>query len=386
MARSFVALLVAPACLCLGLAACGHTADPPAKSAESPAKTTVRTLGFTDTSEPPPPGEPASHNIYEHTGAGDLSPAVAGVPTRVYVPNSESNTLDVIDPATFKVVNSFPVGAQPQHVAPSWDLSTLYVDNDLGDSLTPIDPKSGQPGAPIPVTDPYNLYFTPDGSRAIVVAERMQRLDFRDPHTWALQTSLSVPYPGVDHLDFSADGSYLLVSAEFSGWVVKVDLKTLTIAATLQVGGQPIDVKLAPDGTAFYVANQSRNGVSVIDPVTMREIDFIKTGKGAHGLYPSRDAHSLYVTNRMDGSISVIDFATRKVTATWHIGGSPDMGGVSADGTQLWLTGRYSSEVYVIDTRSGKLVATIKVGRGPHGLSIFPQPGRYSLGHTGVYR
>ena len=62
------------------------------------------------------------------------------------------------------------------------------------------------------------------------------------------------------------------------------------------------------------------------------------------------------------------------------------MGGVSADGTQLWLTGRYSSEVYVIDTRSGKLVATIKVGRGPHGLSIFPQPGRYSLGHTGVYR
>ncbi|MDQ1396347.1 MAG: hypothetical protein QOG64_1606 [Acidimicrobiaceae bacterium] len=332
------------------------------------------------------PGVPPSNNIYEHTGPGDVSPALAGVPSRVYVPNTESDSVDVIDPATFKVVDHFAVGRQPQHVTPSWDLKQLFVDNDLGDTLTPIDPTTGKPGPTIPVTDPYNLYFTPDGAHAIVVAERLMRLDFRDPHTWAVQNSLSVPYGGVDHMDFSADGTYLLVSAEFSGWVIKIDLQKMAIAATLQVGGQPIDVKLSPDGRVFYVANQSRNGVSVIDAVDMKELAFISTGKGAHGLYASRDAKSLYVTNRLAGSVSVIDFATRKVTATWTVGGSPDMGGVSADGTQLWLSGRYDKDVYVIDTRDGKRLARIPVGRGPHGLCLFPQPGRFSMGHTGVYR
>ena len=62
------------------------------------------------------------------------------------------------------------------------------------------------------------------------------------------------------------------------------------------------------------------------------------------------------------------------------------MGGVSADGKTLWLSGRYNSEVYAIDTRDGKLLARIPVGKGPHGLCVYPQPGRYSLGHTGVFR
>jgi YVTN family beta-propeller protein len=126
--------------------------------------------------------------------------------------------------------------------------------------------------------------------------------------------------------------------------------------------------------------------VTVIDPATMIETGFIQTGAGAHGLYPSRDGKVLYVSNRLAGSVSVIDFATRRLTTTWRIGGTPDMGGVSADGRELWLTGRYSRAVYVIDTTSGQLTHTIAVGNGPHGLDLFPQPGRYSIGHTGNYR
>jgi YVTN family beta-propeller protein len=145
-------------------------------------------------------------------------------------------------------------------------------------------------------------------------------------------------------------------------------------------------VRLTPDGSAFLVANQKRNGVSVVDPVRLKELQFIPTGKGTHGLYPSRDASVFYASNRLDGSISVIDAATRAVTATWKFGGSPDMGGVSTDGTQLWLSGRYSQSVYVLDTRTGKLLHRIRVGKGPHGLCLFPQPGRYSMGHTGNFR
>jgi YVTN family beta-propeller protein len=118
----------------------------------------------------------------------------------------------------------------------------------------------------------------------------------------------------------------------------------------------------------------------------MVETAFIRTGLGTHGLYPSRDGKLLYATNRLAGSVSVIDFATRRVIAMWQIGGSPDMGGVSADGKQLWLSGRYHRAVYVIDTSTGRLLRAIAVGAGPHGLDLFPQPGRYSIGHTGNYR
>ena len=52
----------------------------------------------------------------------------------------------------------------------------------------------------------------------------------------------------------------------------------------------------------------------------------------------------------------------------------------------LWLTGRYDAEVYAISTRTGRLLARIPVGRGPHGLCVWPQPGRHSLGHTGILR
>ncbi|MGI8776904.1 MAG: hypothetical protein ACR2LJ_05850 [Acidimicrobiales bacterium] len=339
---------------------------------------------------PTQPAAPGS-GVYAATGAGQLSPAVQGVPTRAYVPNSLANTLDVIDTSTYKVIGHYPVGGGPQHVTPSWDLKQLYVDNTQGDSLTPIDPMSGTPGTPFPVTDPYNLYFTPDGSKAIVVAERYRRLDFRDAHTWQVIKSVTIDHSGPDHLDFSADGSYFIISCEFSGWIVKVDVASMAVVGQLQVGGSPIDTRLSPDGKSFYVANQDRpghrDGVHVIDGETMQAKGFIETGKGTHGLYFSRDARSLYATNRLGGTVSVIDVATSAVTATWTIpGGSPDMGGVSADGSQFWITGRNNAEVYVIDTRSGELLHRIPVGKGAHGLALFPQPGRFSLGHTGNYR
>ncbi|MGH9115615.1 MAG: cytochrome D1 domain-containing protein [Acidimicrobiales bacterium] len=336
----------------------------------------------------PPVLDPS--NIYSADGPNDLSPAVRGDIPMVYVPNGLSNTVDEIDPNTYKIVRQFPVGALPQHVVPSWDLKTLWVTNDNGNSLTPIDPRTGLPGKPVPVEDPYNMYFTPDGRYAIVVAEALQRLDFRDPHTMAMIHSLPVPCPGVDHMDFSVDGSYLIASCEFGARLLKVDLRDQTVVGTLSLpaGSQPQDVKLSPDGKTFYVADQERNGVWEIDGATMQVLGFLPTGKGAHGLYVSRDSKYLYVTDRDEGAVSVVDLATNKIAATWYIpgGGSPDMGNISADGKVLWLSGRYNSEVYAIDTTTGKLLARIHVGDGPHGLCVWPQPGRYSVGHTGIMR
>jgi YVTN family beta-propeller protein len=332
-----------------------------------------------------------SSDVYAHDGVNDLTRASRSARSLVYVPNSQSNTVDVIDPSAMKVVDHFAVGELPQHVTPAWDMKTLYVDNDLGNSLTPIDPTTGRPSGPaIAVTDPYNLYFTPDGHYAIVVAERFNRLDFRDPHTMQLHTSVPVPCRGVDHMDFTGDGSFALASCEFSGTLVVVDVKHLTTMRTITLGSmhaKPQDVKLSPDGKVFYVADMNAGGLWTIDAHSFAVTGFLATGRGAHGLYPSRDAKRLYVTNRNAGTISVLDFASGRQMDQWTIpGSSPDMGGVSADGRVLWLSGRYNAEVYAISTTDGRLLARIPVGRGPHGLCVWPQPGRYSLGHTGIMR
>jgi YVTN family beta-propeller protein len=339
-----------------------------------------------------PDGPGAPLNVYAADGAGDLSSVVRGDPALVYVPNSMSNTVDVISQRTLKIVAQFPVGDLPQHVTPSYDLRTLYVDNDLGNSLTPINPRTGRPGTPIPVEDPYNLYFTPDGRFAIVVAERLQRLDFRDPSTLHLVHSLVVPQcAGVDHMDFSANGRYAFASCEFAGRMIEIDLRTQQVIRTLILNNgnsAPQDVKLSPDGRVIYTADQVNGGLWEISPSSFRVIGFLRTGAGAHGLYPSRDATVMYVSNRQAGSISVVSFQTRRVIKTWQLPlpASPDMGGVSADGNTLWLSGRYNAVVYAIDTRTGHLRAAIPVGDGPHGLCVWPQPGRYSLGHTGILR
>ncbi len=329
-------------------------------------------------------------NVYAADRPGDLSPVVRGFRRLIYVPNSASNTVEEIDPSTYRVVRQFDVGSVPQHVVPSYDLRTLWVTNDASNTLTPINAANGMPGRPVAVADPYNMYFTPDGRYAVVMAEALRRIDFLNAHTMAVHHDLSVPECyGVNHADFTADGRYMLVSCEFGAAMIVVDVGAERVVRVLRMppGSSPQDVKLSPDGRIFYVADLTKGGVWEIDSSSFARVGFIKTGAGTHGLYPSRNATELYVSNRLAGTVSVISFTSRKVLATWRIpGGSPDMGGVSASGHVLWLSGRYDAQVYAINTSTGKLIARIPVGLAPHGVAVYPQPGRYSLGHTGVMR
>ncbi|MFF4653253.1 beta-propeller fold lactonase family protein [Streptomyces sp. NPDC001380] len=382
--RAAAALLLCAAAVPACSAGGGRSpADPAASAAAHPAADPALLPGM--------PAPLDAHDLYAADRPGMLSPVVKGFPSRVYVPNTLSDTVSVIDPATYRVTATLKVGHQPQHVVPSWDLRTLWVNNDRGDSLTPIDPATGRAGRPVAVHDPYNLYFTPDGRHAVVMASADHALVFRDAHTMRVVKSVPVPCAGVNHADFSPDGRWFIVSCEFSGDLLKVDTAGMRILARQRLpmrGAMPQDVKISPDGRTWYVADMTANGVWVLDGAAFTRPRLLHTGRGAHGLYVSRDSRHLYVTNRGEGSVSVLSFVTGRVERVWRLpgGGSPDMGGVSADGRVLWLSGRYNAEVYAIDTAGGRLLARIKVGGGPHGLAVYPQPGRYSLGHTGVFR
>ncbi|HEX2894459.1 MAG TPA: hypothetical protein VHO29_10700 [Marmoricola sp.] len=397
------------------LAACSG-ASPASSAATSSATSSATSTSPSPSASATSTATASGVHVYAHTGKDQLTGAAVGAKPQVYVPDTLSNRVDVIDPATYRVIRSFPVGREPQHVVPSWDLKTLWVNDDKGNDLVPIDARTGKVGRPVPVADPYNLYFTPDGKHALVMAERLRRIDVRDPHTMKLLRSVPVPCYGVNHADYTADGSVMVASCEFSGKLLVIPTSFTKVArvidlnsvktrgstdpkAAKRMGGpmagirpgassMPQDVRLTDDGSTFLVADMMRNGVWRLDARTLSIKNFLLTGKGAHGIYPSRDATRIFVSNRDAGSISVLDAVGGHVLKTWPLskGASPDMGGVTADGTQLWLAGRYDSEVYVIDTTSGRLLHRIKVGNGPHGLAVWPQPGRYSLGHTGNMR
>jgi YVTN family beta-propeller protein len=324
---------------------------------------------------------------------GILDPSVANVTPRVYVPNELSNDVAVIDPVSLTVIDRFSTGKAPEHITPGWDLQQLFVNNMNGATLTVINPVTAKPVETRQVPFPYNLYFTPDGKKAIVVADYLgmgmiadNGLYFYDRQTWELLKFVQVPWAGVNHLDFSPDGSYLIVSCESAGVVVKVDVEQMAVAGSVEVGGSPLDVRLAPAGDVFFVANQGTGGVDVIDAVAMERVDFIPTGFGAHGFVFSRDVTRLFVTNRNNGSISVIDVATRKVVDSWQVGGSPDMATVSPDGSQLWVSNRFHGTVMVLNTETGEVIKVIETGGNPHGLTFWPQPGSISLGHNGNMR
>ncbi|MEU5310172.1 YncE family protein [Streptomyces sp. NPDC021562] len=374
------------------LSACSGDSDRPAAAGSTaPARPQARQEEPAVDGLPGMPPVLDPKDMYAADRPGLLSPVVKGFPSLVYVPNTNSDTVSVIDPKTYRVIRTIPVGRQPQHVVPSWDLKTLWVNNDLGNSLTPIDPRTGEAGRPVAVHDPYNLYFTPDGKYAIVMASNDRELVFRDAHTMKTVKALPVSCYGVNHADFSIDGKYFIVSCEFSGELLKVDTARMEVLRQEKLpfhGAMPQDVKASPDGKRFYIADMMADGLWVLNGDTFAKPTFLATGKGAHGLYVSRDSRRMYISNRGEGTISVFDFAQDRLTDKWRLpgGGSPDMGGVSADGKVLWLSGRYNSEVYAIDTGTGTEIARIHVGSGPHGLAVYPQPGRYSLGHTGVFR
>ena len=391
--------MAAAATLLLLTAACGAPASSPASApgasgTSTPAVASPSAAASPSRSVAPTPTPEPVGGVYAGTVSGELDPRVADVPERVYVPNEESDDVAVIDPATFEVVGRFPVGDMPEHVNPDWGLGSLWVSNMNGGFLTEIDPMTSQPigEVDLPIF-PYALYYTLDGSKVMVITNYIAQEDvadngvhFYDPDTWELLAYVNVPWPGADDADLTADGRYLAISAEYSGYLAFIDTEEMTLAGSVEVGSLPRDVRLSPDGSVFYVTNEGLGGIQVVDAEAWQLLEFVPTGEGTHGIEFSRDTTRMFVANRAAGTISVIDVATNDVIETWPVGGSPDEMILNPDGSQLWASNRFHGSVSVIDTTSGEVIATVATGANPHGLTYWPQPGSMSIGQNGNMR
>jgi DNA-binding beta-propeller fold protein YncE len=412
---SWAALVLVAACTTAGAdESAGHRAGnagptgPAVPSSTAPLTPRSASPRQTTTTPPPPGTRPSRlqapfrhplkgmprtlHNdVYAATGKGMLARQVSRDRALLYVPDSGGASTTIVDQHTHRIVRVIHSGQLSQHVNPSYDMRTLFVDASAANHLLTIDPSTGRPGEWLTVPRPYNLYFTPDGKQAVVMVEQYNRIVFADPRTFKPLDRLQVPScRGPNHADFSANGRSMVITCEFSAVLLKISTESHRVQARVQLpaGSIPQDVRLAPNGRIFYVADMGRDMVRLYNWRRLRPVGRIPTPAMPHGLIPSRDARFLYVTDRGAGRISVVSFARRRIVDTWVIpgGGSPDMGGVSADGRFLWVSGRYDGVVYGFHTSTGKLVARIRVGGSPHGLLVWPQPGRYSLGHTGNMR
>ena len=384
----------------VALTACSTPVSSPSVVPSTPTAGSATPSASADATASPAPTVAATPSptpaggVYSATISGELDPRVADVPERVYVPNEESDDVAVIDPETFEVIGRFPVGDAPEHVNPDWALEYLWVSNMNGGFLTKVDPMTSEPidEGDLPIY-PYALYYTLDGEKVMVVTNYIAQeavadngVHFYDPDTWELLAYVNVPWPGADDADLTADGRYLAISAEYSGYLVFIDTEEMTLAGQTEIGSLPRDVRLGPLGDVFYVTNEGMGGIQIVDAESWELLEFIPTAEGAHGLEVSRDATRMYVANRAAGSISVIDVASRDVVETWPVGGSPDEMVLNPDGSQLWTSNRYHGSVSVIDTTSGEVIAEIPTGANPHGLTYWPQPGSIAIGQNGNMR
>jgi DNA-binding beta-propeller fold protein YncE len=328
--------------------------------------------------------------VHSATGRGMLAPHARGLPARAYLSSPESGTVLVLDQRTFRIMKRLRVGGHPRLILPSADLRRLLVDVG-GGTLVPVDPATGNPGRPVRVGG-HDLYFTPDGLTALVLADG--RIDVRDLRTLKLLGSFTVPCARAGPADFTADGGHLLAGCPATGRLLRIDpaRRAVTGQLTLSPGANPQSIRLAPDGGGFYVADQAHGGVWKVDAATLRTTAFLRTGHGARALQPSHDRTRLFVTNSADASVSVIDTAAHTVIGRWRLprGATPTAAALNTDGTRLWLSG--NRRLYVLDTRTGRLVHQLVHQPLPQAaltdpaLCLYPQPGRRSLGHTGLFR
>ncbi|WP_395110880.1 YncE family protein [Actinomadura sp. SCN-SB] len=346
---------------------------------------------------PPHPTSPAPApvpqrprgNVYAAAGPGMLAPTARGLPPRVYVPNAATGTVDVIDQQTGRLAGRIRVGGTPDLIVPSGDLRRLWVTDLDGGVFRPVAPSPARRGEPLRISRPGVLYFSPDGRTAIVPAARPGRVDFRHPRSMEPLGTLRLPCTSAYRAGFSADGSSLVTTCPASRKLVRVDLARRAVTAGLKLprGARPGDLRLSPDGRTFLVADPAKGGLWTVDAARLRATGFVRTGPGAHGLVFDRSHRRLFVIGR-DGTVSAYDLAGGTVSRLFRSpGGRPLLaGGVSPDGGALWLSDPLNGTVYALSTQTGRPFRKVRVGGHPGSPCVHPQPGRVSLGGTGLYR
>ncbi len=286
---------------------------------------------------------------------------------RVVVLNSGDGTVSVIDRATRKVVDTFPVGKEPHHLITTLKDDELVVANAASNDLVFLNPLSGEVKRRVSrISDPYQLGYSPDGKWFVSVSLRLDRVDIYSMPDYTLKTRVAVAKTP-SHVAFSPDSKVAYITVQDSNEVVAIDLNSHAVTWRMNVGKTPAGIWISPQGLLF-VGIMGADYVEVIDPVKRETVKKIVTGRGAHNVFPVGDGTRVLVSNRVDGTITPVDYKTYVVGKPIKVGRGVDCMEISADGKEVWATVRWEARVAVIDMTGAKPIEYIPVGRSPHGI------------------
>lgn len=279
--------------------------------------------------------------------------------------NSGDASISLLDVTRGTEIRRVPVLREPHHVALAPGGRELLVGDSGGNEMLFLDPTTGDIKRRMAIADPYQLGFSPNGKWLVVTGLGRNQVDVYDAAT----TQLVHRFPIASmpsHLAYSPDSSVVYVTLQGVNRVAAFDLKRMAVLWNAEVGSTPAGI-IWHDGK-LLVANMGSDHFAVVDPASGAVERRVRTGRGAHQIFPSPDGRTLWVNNRVDGTTVAVDARTLTPGRVYKLGGGPDCIDFASDG-RLWITLRFAQKVAVLDPVSGA-VQTFPVGRSPHGIFL----------------
>lgn len=297
----------------------------------------------------------------------------------LFVTNTKSDSISVIDTNTFEVVATIPVGkGKPNRIVFHPDGKWAWVVYDKSHDLGVIDADARKLVKRVKIGgNPYNLNFTPDGRHLLVLDWSSDtsgdEVIFYDLRADKIDGRVEVStWPA--HSVFSPDGKRLYVSGETAGDLTVIDVTTrTTLARHVHGGGDAMGLAMAADGKVLYAAAGENKTILKIDTATSKPVGTIALPGIVHESTLTLDGRFLYTTLRKNNKIVVIDTATDKIVATIPQKGFPDLVTMEPAGRYALVTNRWADLVSVIDLTTHTQVRTIPVGKAPHGMALRPR-------------
>lgn len=308
--------------------------------------------------------------------AASVVPSVAAT---LYVTNTKSDSISIIDTDTLEVVGTIALGpGKPNRVVFHPDGKTAWVVYDKSRDLGIVDAESRRLLKRIKIGgNPYNLAFTPDGrylyvldwssegsnDEVIVYDVKRDKVEGRvEVSTW--------PAHGV----FSRDARLFYVSGETAGDLTVIDTTTRAIVGRIvHGGGDAMGLALTTDGKLLYAAAGENKAILKIDTATNRTVGSIPLPGVVHEATLTLDGKYLYTTLRKANKIVVIRTVDDQIVATIPQRGYPDLVTMEPNGRYALVTNRYADRVAVIDVTTHRETRAIAVGRAPHGMALRPR-------------
>ncbi len=314
-----------------------------------------------------------------------------GVGQTLFVENTNSGDVSIIDNATLRVVGTIPVGLSPDDVIPSPDGSTLYVSRivrqDNGrptgrGEVVAIDPatrtilwRASFAGAP------NHLAVSPDGKQVYVTIVSTSYVDIIDPARHAVVDSVDVGI-GPHDIVVSSDGRRVYVGLIRGNKVTIFDATTHHVIRQIPFDAGVRPIALTQDQQRLFVQLSSFHGFAVVDPssgATIRRVSMpLAPGRALpdsmpvtadHGLRITADGRYLVANGSMENLVAVYALPDLSLVGTIPVGDDPNWVTFSPDGARVYISNRGSDDVSVIDLATRREIARIKVGRFPERMA-----------------